>query len=60
MILLYLAAFMSSELVLMLILGDSVEGSEAFAMVFILSVTIFLGYLMLYTKIEEDKLKNKK
>lgn len=60
MILLYLAALMSADFILMLILGDSIDGSEAFAMVFVFSIAIFLGYLMLYTKIEEDKLKNKK
>lgn len=60
MIGLYLLAFMTSEMILLILLGDSVSGSAAFLMTVVLSVFVMIWYLKLYDSHYEKLIKEYK
>jgi len=60
MALLYIAAIVSSEAVLMLIFGtETIEGLEALLLTLIGSVPFMYMYVLIYKKYQEKKLNNK-
>lgn len=58
-ILLYIAAIMSSEMILMLLFEDSISGLEALLLTIICSIPIMYIYVLIYKKYQENKLNKR-